>query len=342
MTYTAGMVAGLDITPGTVGRLSRAKKNPAELAAHTRGIKDESLPSQTSISRVPLIRKTSPLYMRLSELKGRELQVLIVLIAHADNETGECWPSIDTIEQAAGLNRKTVMAATKGLADKQFIEKRRGKREVGTIYRVVPEVRKAGQQKPAKKPCRSTTKGTSGKPSRQSRSPVSEGAVVPKSRAQKSQNRGFPLYMNSPKNSPKNSELSCASSPPDKPAALCLVSDHESPPASKRSSRKPDPLFDAVAVCHGIKLGVNIPKAVAKRISPIAAELRAMDATPEDVRKRYDWIISEYSGATINALPKHWQAAGRCLASGQSPSTGRSRRKLEPNARPEDMEAGEW
>jgi len=133
--------------------------------------------------------------------------------------------------------------------------------------------------------------------------------------------------------------------------AESLYADEQKPepkpePAKKSSkkkaktNRKPDLLFDAVAECHGIKPGNGIDARTAKQISPIAAQLRTLNADPGDVLWRWRWIVSEYPGATINALPKQWQAAGRGIETGRSAKPGS--RKPEPNARPEDTKVPKW
>lgn len=137
----------------------------------------------------------------------------------------------------------------------------------------------------------------------------------------------------------KKKKLAAANQPEPDQASLC--EDEPAPPKKKSSpKRKPDPLFDAVAKCHGIEQGAKITAAAAKRISPIAAELRSMGATPDDVSARWDWMTNEYPGATISAIPKHWQAAGRGLETRRSTKPGA--RKPEPNTRPTDLEAPTW
>jgi hypothetical protein len=114
----------------------------------------------------------------------------------------------------------------------------------------------------------------------------------------------------------------------------------EKPKPDKTNKKKRDPMFDAVALCHGIKPGAKVGSQAAKRVSPVAAELRSLGASPDDVPRRWKWITENYPGATINALPKQWEAAGRCLANGSSGAT--PRRKPEPGASPEDRKVGTW
>lgn len=51
--------------------------------------------------------------------------VLIELANALNRETGKCYPSIEALQEATELNRKTVIAATKHLEEKGFITKRR-------------------------------------------------------------------------------------------------------------------------------------------------------------------------------------------------------------------------
>ena len=51
--------------------------------------------------------------------------VLIELASALNRETGKCYPSIEALQEATELNRKTVIAATKHLEEKGFITKRR-------------------------------------------------------------------------------------------------------------------------------------------------------------------------------------------------------------------------
>ena len=51
--------------------------------------------------------------------------VLIELANALNRDSGKCYPSIDALEEATELNRKTVIAATKFLEEKGFITKRR-------------------------------------------------------------------------------------------------------------------------------------------------------------------------------------------------------------------------
>lgn len=51
--------------------------------------------------------------------------VLIELANALNRESGKCYPSIEALQEATELNRKTVIAATKHLEEKGFITKRR-------------------------------------------------------------------------------------------------------------------------------------------------------------------------------------------------------------------------
>lgn len=51
--------------------------------------------------------------------------VLIELANALNRESGKCFPSIDALQKATELNRKTVIAATKFLEERGFITKQR-------------------------------------------------------------------------------------------------------------------------------------------------------------------------------------------------------------------------
>lgn len=162
----------------------------------------------TSTTRLPLVRRDSLLYQRLADLKPREVQVYVVLLAHADR-SGECWPSIDTIVSATGLERKTVMAATKGLEEKGMVGRRRGRREQGTIYQLHTDssvVPKDGTSKPRPKVPKDGT-------SKKSSSPNSGRAVVPFSGSAVVPFLGAPLMKNTPMKSPMKKKADGACMP---------------------------------------------------------------------------------------------------------------------------------
>lgn len=53
---------------------------------------------------------------------GYALAVYAALAKHADNETGECWPSHDTIRKMTGWSKPTVIKAIRALADAGLVE----------------------------------------------------------------------------------------------------------------------------------------------------------------------------------------------------------------------------
>jgi hypothetical protein len=126
-----------------------------------------------------------------------EVQVYIVLLAHA-NKDRECWPGVDLIGQVAGLDRKTVMAATKGLNDKGLISKRRGSRDKGNIYTLYPEVPTSGT---TDKDSEVPAGGTTGERSSTNR----ERSEVPFASSQKSRLTDSPLYKEHTKEHTKES-----------------------------------------------------------------------------------------------------------------------------------------
>jgi hypothetical protein len=223
---------------------------------------------------------------------------LIVLIKHANNETGECWPSIDLIAQKVRKNRKTVMAATASLEKKKFIERRRGNRDQGTIYRVLVDIPKVGTTKDGLEVPKS---GTTKRPASESSSPKIADPVVPKPKTQKSQNRGFALYKNSLKNSLKKNTTCCASS---------------------TATPAPHLLKNELIKWLLGELGytANITKPQRAEAGGIASQLITLDCqTVQEARRRWSWVRETYSDATPYALPKHWTAAGRSISDELTP-----------------------
>ena len=65
-------------------------------------------------------------WARSQKVGNASAKFVLIELANAFNrESGKCYPSIDALEEATELNRKTVIAATKFLEEKGFITKRR-------------------------------------------------------------------------------------------------------------------------------------------------------------------------------------------------------------------------
>ena len=65
-------------------------------------------------------------WARSQKVGNASAKFVLIELANAFNrESGKCYPSIDALEEATELNRKTVIAATKLLEEKGFITKRR-------------------------------------------------------------------------------------------------------------------------------------------------------------------------------------------------------------------------
>lgn len=65
-------------------------------------------------------------------LSDGEFRVLFRLCWHANQKTGEIYPSIETIGQSTGMHPRTVMRHVKQLEDKRYIEVERGRWANGT------------------------------------------------------------------------------------------------------------------------------------------------------------------------------------------------------------------
>lgn len=51
----------------------------------------------------------------IAKMSGTEAKIYVVLCAHADGETGKCWPSLATIAREAGVCRRTAIRAVQRL-----------------------------------------------------------------------------------------------------------------------------------------------------------------------------------------------------------------------------------
>ena len=56
-------------------------------------------------------------------LGKRDLKVLIALVAHADKETGECFPSRNRLSKLTGIHESNISSSTKNLTDWGYIKK---------------------------------------------------------------------------------------------------------------------------------------------------------------------------------------------------------------------------
>ena len=65
-------------------------------------------------------------WARSQKVGNASAKFVLIELANAFNrESGKCYPSIEALQEATELNRKTVIAATKHLEEKGFITKRR-------------------------------------------------------------------------------------------------------------------------------------------------------------------------------------------------------------------------
>jgi len=77
------------------------------------------------------------------------------------------------------------------------------------------------------------------------------------------------------------------------------------PAARPRKPRKPDPIWDAVAALQYPPNGV-VPKGSRTWIGGVVRDLRELDATPAEIRRRWRNIPKDWKGSTVKALVKHW------------------------------------
>lgn len=88
------------------------------------------------MSTFPLIRKDSPFYQALPRLKPASVKVYVVLAQHANRKTGECFPKVASIAEAAGLSDRAVKTAIADLTDEGLVTTKRRKRfNVYTLVR---------------------------------------------------------------------------------------------------------------------------------------------------------------------------------------------------------------
>lgn len=79
----------------------------------------------------------------------------VVLLLHLwdyANSNNVCWPSIDTLAEASGLHRTTIMRSLPVLEQKRFIRRRRQPRKAGGFHYVydvlIPGTSKVAQNSP--------------------------------------------------------------------------------------------------------------------------------------------------------------------------------------------------
>lgn len=58
-----------------------------------------------------------------SRLGKRDLKVLVAIVAHADKQTGECWPSRSRLSKLTGIHESNISSATKNLTNWGYIKK---------------------------------------------------------------------------------------------------------------------------------------------------------------------------------------------------------------------------
>lgn len=58
---------------------------------------------------------------KLRDIKGNALKLFIYLGIHANNESGECWHSVEKISSYFGMDTRTVNRALKDLEDTELI-----------------------------------------------------------------------------------------------------------------------------------------------------------------------------------------------------------------------------
>lgn len=72
----------------------------------------------------------------LRGLTAVQKSVLFVLVLRTNNETGECWPSLTTIAQDAGVSRSTAQAALADLISRGLLAKEQRQHAESNVYRL--------------------------------------------------------------------------------------------------------------------------------------------------------------------------------------------------------------
>lgn len=80
-------------------------------------------------------------------------------------------------------------------------------------------------------------------------------------------------------------------------------------PTTPRKPREPDPIWDAVAA---IWFGGTVIPSQATRVGRVVRDLKALEATPDDIADRHERQRDEWgdAGATPESLVKHWHQFG--------------------------------
>lgn len=215
-----------------------------------------------------------------------ELAVYMGIAAHAELQTGEATPSLDTLATYAKCNERTVRRARDLLREWGYIEvkDRKGK---ASIYRLLPP------------------------PTLDSQSGVQEDTPDTQS--------GHPGH------TVRTSADSHAGGPPSSESDELDRASEREPDESKTlapSARQPDLLFEAVANVCGIDWR-ELTKQARGSMNAAVAQLRNVGATPESVRERAGNWPNLFDRATLTppALAKHWPQ----LAQARAPSKPKDR-----------------
>lgn len=88
-------------------------------------------------------------------------------------------------------------------------------------------------------------------------------------------------------------------------------------PQHGRRPREPDPVFEALCEVAAIEAG-QLTRAGRGAVNRATADLRAVDASPEEVRRRAALYRRQWPdiALTAPALAKHWAMLGRLVPSG--------------------------
>lgn len=247
------------------------------------------------MNHVPLVRPDTPFYDALPDLPAAGVKVYIVLSKHANRKTCKCWPKEATIAAEAGYSERSVEAAVRDLKERGLIaSQKRRKHNVYTLLGGAEDCASDTDQDPQDSAPLNGQEAKDSAPKR--RSPLRQEA--------QSSAGSIRTPKEPPKEPPILASLRAAGAREDDQ----LFDSRITKPATR--PRKPNPLFDAVAEAHGIQAGAKIPPSAAKRLGAVVGELKALGATPAEVRRRWALIRQAYPNVTVHALPKHWTAAG--------------------------------
>lgn len=232
-------------------------------------------------------------------MTGAAAKVYLVLAAH-NNKDGCCRPGMRRIARLTGLHIGTVSEAVLQLEIAGLITTSERKNGASITYTMLgtvrPEANGNGEEK---------------RSARGERSKIAK-QIDPSPDRSGFEDRPFGFSSQTVRAQPNETEEQKVTdgtglapcSAPDKPAA---EGEHSLDSA----------LFGAVARCFRDENGRRLNREESRQVAAVAANLKCFPgSSPAEIKRRWAWMITKYPGISIHALPKHWQAAGRCLGKG--------------------------